>query len=189
MKARDYVLAYGMSAFKLAATLKISVQEAKQLILDYFKAFPKIRRLLEVLGRFGVKNGYSRTMAPFFRKRWYSKWKYVTDYIEAHLTEIEYNPTLGEIERASKNHPIQGSSADMIKLATVFIRWYIVDNGLQDKVFLSCQVHDQNVTTAHKDFAEEWKPIMTKLMEDAAAVFIPTGLLTSETGITTKWQK
>lgn len=188
-KTINFGLAYGMSKFKLARTLKISVKEAAQLIEDYFKSFPKIKKLLDLLGRYAVENGYSKTMAPFFRKRWYPHWQYAVDAIVAHITEIEYNPTLGSIERAGKNMPIQGSSADMIKLATVLIRWYIRDNNLRDRVRLVAQVHDQNTSVARDDYAEEWKPIMTRLMEDAAAVFIPTGLLKSETNITERWSK
>lgn len=77
----------------------------------------------------------------------------------------------------------------MMKLATVFIRWHIRDNDLQDCVRLVVQVHDQQVTVAREDYAAEWNPIMTSLMEAAAKVFIPNGLLKSDTQITEKWQK
>lgn len=107
-KTINFGLAYGMSSFKLSATLNITLKEADQLIEDYFKAFPKIKKLLDYLGAFGVRNGYSRTMAPFFRKRWYPFWESVKAYIEYHLADIEYNPGLGAIERAAKNAPIQG---------------------------------------------------------------------------------
>ncbi len=188
-KTINFGLAYGMSAMKLSATLKITKQEAEQLIKDYFAAFPRIGALLTALGRFGVKHGYSRTMAPFFRRRYYPFWRSVRHYIDAHLLDIEYNATLGSIERASKNHPIQGSSADMIKLATVLIHWYIKDNNLQDRVRLVVQVHDQNVCIATEDYAAEWNTKMTALMEEAAAVFITNGLLKSETNVTDRWSK
>lgn len=97
-----------MSDIKLAATLKITKREASKLIEDYFRAFPRIKKLLAFLGRFGVENGYSMTMAPFFRKRYYPDWSSVKQYIPAFLGDIEYNKTLGEIERASKNMPVQG---------------------------------------------------------------------------------
>lgn len=189
MKTRDYVLAYGMSAFKLAGTLQISLKEAEALIEDYFKAFPAIKRMLEILGRQGVTYGYSKTMAPFFRKRYYPMWEYVTDYIEAHVQGIEYNPSLGSIERASKNAPIQGSSADMMKLATILVRWYIKDNGLEDKVKLAVQVHDQLTTLCREDFADEWKVLLTALMEQGAKVFIRNGLLKADTQKTNRWSK
>jgi DNA polymerase-1 len=108
VKTINFGLAYGMSAFKLARTLHIPLKEAKALIEDYFKAFPKIKVMLDFLGRYAVSHGFSRTMAPFFRKRWYPYWESAMEHIEAHIREIEYNPVLGSIERAGKNAPIQG---------------------------------------------------------------------------------
>jgi DNA polymerase I-like protein with 3'-5' exonuclease and polymerase domains len=78
----------------------------------------------------------------------------------------------------------------MVKLATVLIRWYIRDNRLTDKVRIVAQVHDQNTTIAKTEYAEEWKPIMTSLMEEGAKVFITNGLLKSETTNTgSRWSK
>ena len=189
VKTINFGLAYGMSAFKLSGTLSISLKEAEALIEDYFKAFPKIKALLEYLGRFGVLNGYSRTMAPFFRKRWYPYWQSASRQIEPHIMGIQYNGTLGAIERASKNAPIQGTGADQIKLSTVLIMWYIYDNGLDDRIRLAVQVHDQNTTMAKDEITEWWKVQMTSLMEEAATVSITNGLLKSETNITDRWSK
>ena len=107
----------------------------------------------------------------------------------AHKSGVKYNPTLGSIERQAKNTPIQGSSADMTKLALIYIRRYINDNNLRSKIRLVMQVHDQVTTLAKKDIAEWWKPKMTQLMEAAAKMIIPSGLLKSDTNITEKWSK
>lgn len=104
-KLLDYPLAYGMSEFKLASTLRISVSEAKQLIKDYFKAFPGIGKLLDYLGRFGVEKGFIQTIFPYYRKRWFPNWKFYIRYIDAHLSQVKFHGGLGEIERASKNQP------------------------------------------------------------------------------------
>lgn len=189
VKTINFGLAYGMSQFKLAATLKISVKEAEALIDKYFKTFPKIGGKLKALGHFAVKFGYIMTLEPYKRKRWYPVWHNVKEAIEFHIKEIEHNKTLGAIERTGKNTPIQGGSADMTKLALVLIRRYINQNNLRDKVKLVMQVHDQITTLAKKEFAEEWKVILTRLMEQAAKVVIPTGLLKAETNITTRWEK
>lgn len=190
VKTINFGLAYGMSAFKLAATLNITVKEAESLIVDYFRAFPKIGSILNYLGRFGVTNGYIQTIAPFFRKRYYPEWKGIPEYIiEAHVSGTEYNPTLGKIERASKNQPIQGTSADIAKLSMVLIRWFIRDNNMWKLIYLVAQVHDQDTTIAHNSVAEKWKVKMTKLMEQAAFFIIPNGLLTSDTNITARWSK
>ena len=70
-KTINFGLAYGMSEFKLASTLRIKVTEAKQLIIDYFKAFPGISRVLDYLGEFGVTKGYIQTIYPYYRRRWF----------------------------------------------------------------------------------------------------------------------
>lgn len=104
-KTINFGLAYGMSEFKLAGTLRIPVPEAKQLIVDYFKAFPGIGKLLEYLGQFGVKNGYIQTIWPYYRRRWFPNWQFYKGFIDAHLMKAQYHGGLGEIERASKNQP------------------------------------------------------------------------------------
>lgn len=84
---------------------------------------------------------------------------------------------------------IQGSSADMMKLAVRDTYNYIHDNNLSHKVHLTMQVHDQLDTAARNDFKDEWKPILTSLMESAAKVLIPSGLLKADTTITERWSK
>lgn len=80
-------------------------------------------------------------------------------------------------------------SGDITKLALVYIRHYININKLNDKIKVVMQVHDQIDTICHKDLVVKWKNTMTELMERAAKVVIPSGLLTSETKITDKWEK
>lgn len=192
VKSINFGLAYGMSAFKLSWTMGTSILEAEALIQEYFATFPAIGTLLDNLGRFGVRNGFITTAAPFFRKRYFSDHSKVEPYkVKLFLRDGKknYHPRLGEIERASKNTPIQGSSADMAKFSLILIMWYIEDNNLFDKVKLVAQVHDQDTTQAHKDYAEEWKPIMTRLMEEAALLIIKDGSLKSETNITDYWTK
>lgn len=189
VKTINFGLAYGMSEFELSGRLRISVQDARNLILEYFRSFPAIQRTLEFLGRFGVENGYIKTPAPFFRKRWFPYWKENRAYIEAHIQGVVNNLTLGEIKRASMNMPIQGGSADMMKTAMVLMRNWIIDNKARDRVKLVLQVHDQQTTAAREDFAEEWKPIMTGLMESAALLIVRSGLLKAETNVTDKWSK
>lgn len=189
VKTINFGLAYGMSEYKLAPTLNITVQDAKKLIGDYFKAFPNIGGTLNFLGDFGVKKGYIQTIAPFFRKRWFPYWKYSISRIDSHLLKIQYDSTLGAIERASKNMPIQGTAGDMAKLSLLMLYNYIHDNDLSSKVKLVMQVHDQNTTQAVEDIAESWKDTMDKIMREAAAFIIPNGLLGAETNISDVWTK
>ena len=190
IKTINFGLAYGMSEFKLAATLRIKVPEAKQLIVDYFKAFPGIGSLLTFLGAYGVRNGYIQTIWPFYRKRFFPFWRHYLRFVDSHLMGAQYHPGLGEIERASKNMPIQGTSADMMKLALCMIYWAIHDVlKVSDKVRMVMQVHDQADTNARNDYAEEWALCQTAIMEKAAEFIIPTGILKAETTITERWSK
>ena len=94
---------------------------------------------------------------------------------------------LGSIERASKNTPIQGASADMTKLALTLIYKYIKTNKVDVKMVMT--VHDQIDTVCHKDYANEWKLKMTELMETAAVQVVKNGLLKADTDISPVWQK
>ncbi len=177
-----------MSEFKLAGKQGSTVPEAKAFIGRYFQAFPKIDSTLRYLGEFGVKNGYIQTIAPFFRKRIFPFWKFARGRISAHL-HGHYDSTLGGIERQSKNMPIQGCAADMMKLAMVLVRQWIYANNYQHKIRIVAQVHDQLTTICKKEVAEFWKPIFDGLMQKAAKVFIPSGILKADTNISTTWTK
>lgn len=189
VKTINFGLAYGMSEFKLSATLKIPVKAARELITRYFNTFPKIGGTLDALGRFAVKNGFIMTLAPYYRKRWYPLWHKVKHAVEYHLAKIEFNSLLGSIERTGKNTPIQGGSADMTKLALVMIRRRINERKMRASIKLVMQVHDQVTTMCKRQLAPEWKVELTKLMEAAAKVVIPSGLLKAETNICEKWEK
>lgn len=188
-KTVDFGLAYGMSQFKLAGELSITVPQAEQLMIEYFTTFPKIGQCLADFGGYGVQTGMIKTLAPFNRKRWFPEWHKVVDHIPYHIAKIKYNGILGSIERASKNMPIQGSCADMMKYALVLIRRYINDNGLRHKVKLVMQVHDQATTECVADFATEWSGIMTGLMERAGKLIIKSGILKADTNESDRWTK
>lgn len=105
IKAINFGLAYGMSKYKLASDMRISVDEAEAIINEYFKTFPKIGAKLTQLGWYGVTKGHIMTLAPYFRKRFFPTWQTAAKYAGAHIQGIRYNPILGTIERASKNTP------------------------------------------------------------------------------------
>ena len=190
VKRINFGLAYGMTKFKLAGDMGITPMEAEALILEYFKTFPKIGSLLNYLGRFGVENGYIQTVYPFYRKRYFPDWNRCTPSdITAHLTGVKPHKVLGSIERASKNMPIQGSSADIAKLSLVYIRRFIRANNLTDSILLVAQVHDQDTTICKEEIAEWWAVELTRLMEEAAAVIVDNGLLKAETNVTDRWSK
>lgn len=182
IKAINFGLAYGMGPFKLADTLQISKGEAEALIEKYFTEFPNIRDFLQKLGTFGTRNGYIRTFKPFKRRRWFDNW------FPKIWNDRSMFQEFGSIERASKNTPIQGSSADMTKLALIYIHREIQESW-SDTVKIVMTVHDQIDCVCKEDVAEAWSVRMTDLMEKAAKVIIPNGLLKADTNISKTWEK
>lgn len=182
VKTVNFGLAYGMGPHKLAWTLDISNEEAEDLIAKYFQAFPSIGKFLEALGTYGKTRGHIRTYSPFRRVRWFENWFAGIQFRKDKLGEV------GAIERASKNTPIQGTGADMTKLALVKIREYLKANPKFD-VQIVMTVHDQIDTICKSDQADEWKSIMAKLMEEAGAEILPSGLLKADPNISDKWEK
>lgn len=182
IKAINFGLAYGMGPFKLADTLQISKSDAEALIEKYFTEFPNIRDFLQTLGTFGTRNGYIRTFKPFKRRRWFDTW------FPKIWNDRSMFQEFGSIERASKNTPIQGSSADMTKLALIYIHREIQESW-SDTVKIVMTVHDQIDCVCREDVAEAWAVKMTELMEKAAKVIIPNGLLKADTNISRTWEK
>ena len=182
IKAINFGLAYGMGPFKLADTLQISKGEAEALIEKYFTEFPNIRDFLTKLGTFGTRNGYICTFKPFKRRRWFDTWFPKIWNDRSKMQEF------GSIERASKNTPIQGSSADMTKLALIYI-YREIQESWSDSVKIIMTVHDQIDTICKEEVADAWSSRMTELMEKAAFVIIPNGLLKADTNISKTWEK
>lgn len=177
VKSINFGLAYGMSAHKLSDTLRIPLEDADNLISKYFSEFPRIKHFLNSLGKFGTSNGYIRTFPPYQRIRWFSDWK----------PKMKDTSKMGAIERASKNTPIQGSGADMVKEALVLMRRAILRDKLPVKIVMT--VHDQIDTIVLKEYAPTWKIQMKEIMETAALSSIPSGLLKSDTNISISWEK
>ena len=181
VKTINFGLAYGMGPHKLADTLDINTKAAEVLISKYFDAFPAIGGFLDKLGTFGKKYGYIKTFPPYNRRRWFPTW-YPRIYQEKSQAF-----ELGSIERASKNTPIQGASADMTKKALILIRDFIKLYNVPVKIVMT--VHDQVDTICKEDYAQEWVVQMTRLMEQAALEVVTNGLLKADTNISKSWEK
>ena len=183
VKTINFGLAYGMGPNKLADTLNISIDAAKILIEKYFEAFPAIKGFLDKLGNFGKRYGYIKTFPPYNRKRWFTNW--YPRIWDNKSSSME----LGSIERASKNTPIQGASADMTKKALILLRDLIKQNKLESQVKLVMTVHDQIDTICETSFAPSWGRLMKMTMEEAANEIVTNRLLKAEVSIASCWEK
>ena len=181
VKTINFGLAYGMGPNKLADTLNITIDNAKLLIEKYFEAFPSIKGFLDKLGNFGKKYGYIKTFPPYNRKRWFTNW--YPRIWDNKSSAME----LGSIERASKNTPIQGASADMTKRALALMRVWIKDSKAPVKLVMT--VHDQIDTICKDDYLDTWTVTMKKIMELAAKEIVTNGLLKAEVTVSNCWEK
>ena len=178
-KTINFGLAYGMSEFKLADTMEISVSDAKAIITKFFKAVPKVEKFLTGLGELGKKRGFIRTSAPYRRIRWFEQWQ--------HAVETENFGVMGSIERASKNTPIQGSNGDIIKQALIDVQQEIYDNNWDVKIILA--VYDEIQTETRADQAEAWKVKLDELMVNAAKKVLLEVPVVVDCSIHDHWQK
>lgn len=173
VKVINFALAYGASYFSISKSLDISEQEAKDLIKMYYATFPKIKGFLDMLGKFGENKRYIRTAKPFKRIRHFDP-------------ETTDKSEVSKIVRASKNSFVQGTAADMCKLALVLLR-EIIKGDSRVKIVLT--VHDEINCLTHKDFANEFSEILSGTMMKSAEMIIGEGLIKCDTTISTKWEK
>ena len=169
-KSVNFGIIYGQGAFGLAENLGISRGEAKEIIDNYKKQFPNIQKYMDDTINFAKEAGYVETLMG--RKRW------LRDINSANFT------VRGFAERNAINSPIQGSAADMIKLAMIKIHAEFKRQNFRSKMLL--QVHDELVFDAHKEEVEIIKPVILNCMQTAMA--LPNGVPTdAEIGQGDNW--
>ncbi len=156
-KTVNFGIIYGVSAFGLSNQTTLSRSEAKELIDTYYKTYPKLRSYMSKLVGFARENGYVETVLG--RRR------YLKD-INSRNAVVR-----GAAERNAVNAPIQGSAADIIKLAMITIHNIFEKENFKSKMLL--QVHDELVFDAHKDELEIIKPIIKEAMESAYKLAVP----------------
>lgn len=156
-KAVNFGIVYGIGEFSLAQDLKISVKEAKAYIDGYLAKYHGVRNYMSNVKEQAKKDGYVKTMMNRIR--------YIPE-----LKSPNYNIRLFG-ERVALNTPIQGTAADIIKLAMVRVDNRLISEGLKSRLIL--QVHDELIVEAHKDEVETVKSILSEEMQGAMTLSIP----------------
>ncbi len=156
-KSVNFGIIYGVSAFGLAQNLGISRKEAKEIIENYFAKYPKIKQYMDNNIAFAREHGYVETI--MHRRR------YLPD-INSRNAVVR-----GHAERNAINSPIQGSAADIIKVAMINIHQALEEKGLQTKLIL--QVHDELILDVYKPELDEVKNIVKDKMEHAVSLQVP----------------
>lgn len=155
-KVINFGILYGMGVNALRANLKTSREEAQKYLNDYFEKFSELSDYLEKVKKETREKGYTETL--FGRRRYFPAIKSKIDYIRS------------SAERMAINAPLQGTSADIIKLAMVKIEEYIKENNFGDKAHLVLQIHDELVYEIKNDFVDEVSKEIKNIMENAVSL-------------------
>ncbi len=149
-KAVNFGIIYGQSKYGLAKALDISWEEAEDFINKYFKTYPSVKKYMTEIVKLAEKQGYVESI--YGRKR----------HLESEL--FSSNIQLREFgKRAAINHPMQGTAADLIKIAMIELNKKLKDNNLESKMIL--QVHDELVLEVKKSELEKVKSLVLESME------------------------
>lgn len=167
-KTVNFGIIYGVSAFGLSNQTDLTRSESKELIDTYYKTYPKLRNYMSEQVDFARENGYVSTVLG--RRR------YLKDINSSNAV------VRGAAERNAVNAPIQGSAADIIKIAMIKIHQKLKGKGLKTKMLL--QVHDELVFDVYKSELEEVQELIKSEMENAFKLDVP---LDVEVGLGDNW--
>lgn len=156
-KAVNFGIVYGISSFGLSQDLSISRKEASQYIDKYFETYPRVKEFLDETVENAKKNGYVTTM--FGRRR------PILELKSSNFMQRSFG------ERVAMNSPIQGTAADIIKIAMIRVNKRLKEKNLKSKLIL--QIHDELLIETYKTEIEEVKELLAKEMNDAAVLSVP----------------
>ena len=169
-KAVNFGIIYGISAFGLASDLKISAKHAKEYIDLYFEAYPEVKTYMDGNVEEAAQKGFMETLLG--RRR-------VINEIKSSNFNLR---SFGE--RAAMNMPLQGSSADIIKIAMINVHKKLKEKGFRAKLVL--QVHDELLIDCPKEEMDQVSKILQNEMENAVQLSVP---LTVEIGVGDNWHQ
>ena len=167
-KAVNFGIVYGMGAFSLSEDLKVSMKEAKDYIDSYFATYPKVKEYLEGSVASAYEKGYAETL--WGRRR----------YIPELTGTKKQLRSFGE--RVAKNSPIQGTAADLIKLAMVKTDKRLKKEGLESRLIM--QVHDELIIEAPEKEADYVKALLKEEMEGVSGLKVT---LLVDVGVGKNW--
>lgn len=167
-KAVNFGIVYGIGSFSLSKDLHVSNKEAKQYIDSYFATYPDVHSFIKGLIEDARNLGYAKTM--------FGRIRYIPELSSTNKNMQAFG------ERAAMNSPIQGTAADIIKIAMINVNNALKDAKIDAKLIL--QVHDELIIESHKSCAEEALSILKTEMEKAFPLSVP---LTADTSMGKSW--
>ena len=174
-KVINFGLMYGMGPGSLARQIGVTPEVGKQYLEKYFESYPSVRNFLDRMAQSAVRKGWS--MTPAGRKRWYT----IPD-----KSDPEYKRKISQIQREAKNHPIQGTNADITKYALVFLQDRLKREGVDG--FVTHTVHDEVVCEVRADQAEDWAKIQQYEMVRAGELILKKVPVVSDPFVGDVWE-
>lgn len=159
-KAVNFGIIYGLSAFGLSQDLKISRKQAQEYIDKYFATYPKVKEFLNGEVEKGKTDGYVETMFHRIRP--------IPELKSSNFMQRNFG------ERVAMNSPIQGTAADIIKIAMIRVNMKMKEQKMKSRLIL--QIHDELLIEAHLDELEEVKELLTTEMMHAATLAVPLNI-------------
>ena len=156
-KAVNFGIVYGISSFSLSQDLSISKKEAAEYIEQYFKTYPKVKLFLETTVEEAKENAYVKTI--FGRKR------PIPELKSSNFMQRSFG------ERVAMNSPIQGSAADIMKIAMIEVYRALENTRYDAKIIL--QIHDELLLEVKREQAEDVKEMLEQKMQDAVQFAVP----------------
>ena len=156
-KAVNFGIVYGISAFSLGQDLGITKKEADQYIHRYFETYPRVKEFLDELVADAKETGVVKTL--------YHRIRPVPELSASNFMQRAFG------ERVAMNSPIQGTAADIIKMAMVHVNRRLKESNMRSRLLL--QIHDELLVETHKDEIEEVKRIMEEEMMEVASLAVP----------------
>ncbi len=164
-KMMNFATSYGVSAFGLSSRTTLSMDEARQFMKTYFETYPGVRRYLDETIAQAKRQGYVETLLG--RRRYFPLLQIAGQGSPASASQ----QARAAAERAAVNHPIQGSAADILKIALIRLHRRLIEQGFQARMTL--QVHDEIVLQAPEDELPSLVPLVVETMESAYDLLVP----------------
>lgn len=211
-KIAGFTITFGGNEMTIAGNQNLPLAQAKHIIDSYFGAFPKMKEYFDGAKQEGLQNGYilisehtgRRSYIEGFNtylrlkkeinREFWEKWKWekvnpTSEYEEMKEKISTFYKIKGGIERKSLNYGIQGTAAEISKIAGYKFFMWILDNNLQNKVLIPNFVHDEYVAEAPDDIVAVVNKNLKKCMEDSGSIYCKRVKLKAEPVKTKKWTK
>lgn len=211
-KSVGFAVAYGGNGSTIAENMGVTKEEGDKIYDAYFEGFPGLKEYFDKVKRDSLDLGYIlispitkrksylsfydkyHELSKVMTKQFWTKYRKLkeeggSEFIDAKKLVKEYFYFKGEIEKKSLNFPIQGSSAEVLKIALIYLHDYILDNNLFDVVRIANIIHDEIVLDCRKDLAEKMRKVLMKYMVKAGEFYCKRVPLKVTCEITDYWKK